>query len=90
MKRFVKAFLKTLGLLLLINVVLDFVFTQSLNKSRCNLYNEWNHIIHDTIESDLVIIGSSRAWAQYDPRIIDSILLAFELYSGSSSRSIES
>ena len=74
MKRFVKAILKTLGLLLLINVVLDFVFTQSLNKSRCNLYNEWNHIIHDTIESDLVIIGSSRAWAQYDTRIIDSIL----------------
>lgn len=75
MKRLFKITLLVLSILFLLNVALDYGFTRILNQSRGELYNEWNNIIHDKIEADLVVIGSSRAWAQYDPRIMDSLLL---------------
>ncbi len=34
----------------------------------------WNEITQGGIESELVILGSSRAWVQYSPMILDSIL----------------
>jgi hypothetical protein len=34
----------------------------------------WNDIYSGKLHADAVIIGSSRAWAQYDPQILDSIL----------------
>ena len=75
MKRLFKITLLVLSILFLLNVALDYGFTRILNQSRGELYNEWNNIIHDKIEADLVVIGSSRAWVQYDPRIMDSLLL---------------
>ena len=62
-------------MLFVLNVVLDYCITVFLNQSQSKLYKEWNRIIHGTIDADLVVIGSSRAWAQYDPYIMDSILL---------------
>lgn len=76
MKRFIKLVTLTIGMLFVLNVVLDYCFTVFLNQSQSELYKEWNRIIHGTIDADLVVIGSSRAWAQYDPHIMDSILLA--------------
>jgi hypothetical protein len=58
----------------MLNVVLDFGFTHFLNHSRGSIYREWNIIIHDTIDADLLVMGSSRAWVQYDPHIMDSLL----------------
>jgi hypothetical protein len=38
------------------------------------MYAAWNHVYNDTTDYDLVINGSSRAWVQYDPMILDSML----------------
>ena len=37
-------------------------------------YTEWNEIYDGTLNSKLLILGSSRAWHQIDPQIIDSVL----------------
>ena len=58
----------------MLNVVLDIGFTYFLSHSRGKIYKDWNNIIHDTIDADLLVMGSSRAKRQYDPRIMDSIL----------------
>ena len=38
------------------------------------MYAAWNQMYNDSTCYDLVINGSSRAWTQYDPLILDSIL----------------
>ena len=58
----------------MLNVVLDIGFTYFLSHSRGKIYKDWNNIIHDTIDADLLVMGSSRAKRQYDPRIMDSLL----------------
>ena len=74
MKRFLKTILLLLSILFLLNVVLDIGFTHFLNRSQTSLYKGWNSIIHDSIDADLLVIGSSRAHVQYDPHIMDSLL----------------
>ena len=74
MKRFLKTILLLFCILLLLNVALDILFTKALNRSQGIVYREWNNIIHDTIDADLLVVGSSRAWVQYDPCIMDSVL----------------
>lgn len=74
MKRFFKSLLLLLGILSVVNVVLDFGFSRYLNHYPKLMYNAWNNIIHDSIDADLLVMGSSRAWVQYDPHIMDSLL----------------
>lgn len=74
MKRFLKTILLLLGILFVLNAVLDVGFTHSFRHSRSMMYNAWNRIIYDTIDADVLVMGSSRAWVQYDPRIMDSLL----------------
>ena len=74
MKKFVRILLSLAGVLFLLNVVLDYSFTSLLNHSHNHPYREWNRITHDSIDADLVVIGSSRAWVQYSPRVMDSLL----------------
>jgi hypothetical protein len=35
-------------------------------------YVEWNDIFNGSINADVLVQGSSRAWVQFDPRLIDS------------------
>lgn len=74
MKKFLKTILLILSVLLIINCVLDYVFSRHLCHSKSELYKEWNSIMQDSIDADLLIMGSSRACGQYDPHILDSIL----------------
>ncbi len=59
-------------LLYLLAYLLDFLISTNLKKS--NLYQGeieiWNDIYQSKINSDLLILGSSRAWVQVDPKII--------------------
>lgn len=75
MKKFIKLLILVICILFMLNIILDYSFTRFLYKSKSELYGEWNKIIHDTINADLVVIGSSRAWAQYNPYIMDSLLI---------------
>jgi hypothetical protein len=74
MKKFIKTILLILSILLIVNAVLDCVFTRILRRTQTYPYKEWNCIIQDSINANLLIMGSSRAVVQYDPRIIDSFL----------------
>lgn len=76
MKRFLKTIVVVLGILFVLNVVLDIGFSKSLGRSQNLKYKSWHAIIHDTIDADLLVMGSSRAWVQYDPHIMDSMLRA--------------
>ena len=53
---------------------LDTVISTRLRQNQNRIFANWNQIYNDTTDYDLVINGSSRAWVQYNPLIIDSIL----------------
>ena len=74
MKRFLKTIVVLSGILFVLNVVLDIGFSKSLGRSQNVIYLSWHAIIHDTIDADLLVMGSSRAWVQYNPHIMDSML----------------
>ena len=52
----------------------DTIISSRLRQNQNRIFANWNQIYNDTTNYDLVINGSSRAWVQYDPFIIDSIL----------------
>lgn len=55
-------------------IVADIYISDNLRQSKERKYAAWNGIYNDTTCYDMVINGSSRAWVQYDPHILDSIL----------------
>lgn len=74
MKRFLQTILIVLVLLLAISVPFDYVFSNYLTHSKARKYVVWNDIIYDSVNADLLVLGNSRAWTQYDTYIMDSIL----------------
>lgn len=74
MKRFCYTSLAFGVLLFFIMIGLDATISRQLHKNKDRLYDSWDYIFHDTISNDLVINGSSRAWVQYNPQILDSLL----------------
>ena len=60
--------------MLVMAMVADFFIPVNLRKSTAQKLIGWNEIYSGNLQSDLVIMGGSRAWVQYSPRILDSIL----------------
>ena len=54
--------------------VLDVVLTKSLKRSRRSDYAVWNDLFNSKINSDIVIYGGSRAFAHFNPKIIEDSL----------------
>jgi hypothetical protein len=52
---------------------LDYIISQGLRTANLRKYQAWNDIFSSNIKGNLLIMGSSRAWAQYNPKILDSI-----------------
>ena len=52
----------------------DYVITKRLQKSTTRMLVGWNDIFSGNMHSDVLIMGNSRAWVQYSPLILDSIL----------------
>lgn len=52
----------------------DRCITNNLHKSKARLFASWNDIFYGNMQCDAVIMGSSRAWVQYSPVILDSVL----------------
>ena len=76
MKRFLnKVFLYCL-LLFIILAFFDLSLSRFIQASRQREYASWNDIIHGNANADIIVMGSSRAWAQYSPQILDTILNA--------------
>lgn len=73
----VSKFIYKLGFFLLIGYGLffsvQFLIDMSLKKSKAEPFAQWNSIINDSINADIVINGSSKAWTQFSPEIIQNI-----------------
>jgi len=54
--------------------VCDYVVSRGLRETRHLEFAEWNDIFDGAIHADVVVSGSSRAYVQVDPRILDSQL----------------
>lgn len=50
-----------------------FVIDSGLRKSGFASYGEWNDLFHGRASSNILIQGSSRAWVQVDPAILEKV-----------------
>jgi len=74
MKKFIKLLIVFFSILLGLAYLMDYIITTGLKKTDLRLFQSWNDIYSSNIRSDAIIVGSSRAWCQYSPRILDSVL----------------
>lgn len=74
MKKFLIHSVVFAAILWVFAIIADIYVSNNLRHSKEHKYAAWNGIYNDTTYYDLVINGSSRAWVQYDPHILDSIL----------------
>ncbi len=74
MKKFLLRSLSFVFVGLLLALFLDYVITKGLRRKQDGHYGVWTEIVSGELNSDLLIMGSSRAWTGYSPKILDSIL----------------
>ncbi len=74
MKRFVYKLLLFCIVPMALLLPLAYVTDAGLHKSRHFFFAEWNDLFDGKINADMLINGSSRAWVQFSPYIIDSSL----------------
>lgn len=74
MKQFVYKVLITFVVIVLLATGLDALITYRLHRSDARLFKSWNDLYFGNLKCDAVIMGSSRAWVQFSPVIIDSVL----------------
>lgn len=58
----------------LIALGLDHLVTTGLRNTQEFFYVEWNDILKGRITADVAVLGSSRAWQQISPKIMDDVL----------------
>lgn len=71
MKKFVTHTILFIIVFLTISLIIDIVLTNRIKRTH---ERPWSHLLSGKMNNDIIILGSSRAWVQYSPRIIDSIL----------------
>lgn len=74
MRRFIINVLLFLAGLWLIAFILDIIISHRFARTEAWDNKVWNEMLHSEMNNDFLILGSSRAFLQYDPRIIDSVL----------------
>lgn len=74
MKRFIKVILFFILGLWLIASLLDVIISYRFANTEAWDNKVWAQMIRSEMDNDLLILGSSRAYVQYDTRILDSIL----------------
>lgn len=73
MKRFIFIVFSVLGFLISFNLCIDLFLSHRLQQCQERKFVGWSDITQKQLNADLLIMGNSRAWAQYDPAIIDSV-----------------
>ena len=71
-----KFIIKSLGFCLLIlsfAIALDYMISMGLRRTDCYRYQVFNDIFKGNLEYDVLIMGNSRGFSHFNPRIIDSI-----------------
>ncbi len=75
MRNFVLRIILPIVIIITIAYIADVCVSKQLQKNTTDLrFTTWNEILYTDISANLVIMGSSRAYVQYDPHILDSIL----------------
>lgn len=74
MKRFFTQIAIYAGILLVLAIVFDWMVSTGLKKTERGDFYTMNVLMHDSINADIIMLGSSRVEHGYDPYIIDSIL----------------
>lgn len=74
MKKFIIEIITLCLASLLIWGILDIIVTNGLRKSRMIIFENLTKLVHGEINADLIINGSSKAYVQISPMIIDSCL----------------
>ena len=74
MSKFLYKIVLFVALIFLCAIGLDTFLSWRLRTNENRMYASWNQVYNSDIDYDLVINGSSRAWVQYNPMILDSIL----------------
>jgi hypothetical protein len=73
-----KSFISKIGIYLLATYVilfaLQFIVDNGLKKANDNDFGDWNRILKGEINSDIIILGNSRAFVQYNPVILEKQL----------------
>jgi hypothetical protein len=75
MKKFLLKTLLYLSLIFSLFAIIVFITNSGLRKSDFGNLKEWREVLAGEVNADVLINGSSRAWVQYNPMIIDSLLL---------------
>ncbi|MBQ4356069.1 MAG: hypothetical protein II757_05345 [Bacteroidales bacterium] len=75
MKKFLQKLLLFSGILYLLALGVDMAMTYKIQHLETAPYANWNDIYcSDNLQHDMLIMGSSRAFVQFNPKILDSIL----------------
>jgi hypothetical protein len=74
MKKFILTLLYFVVPLVIAPIILDKAITSTLKKSRNGDFAVWNDLFDGKINSDIIIYGSSRAWININPKIIEENL----------------
>lgn len=75
MKKFLSNISIYIIFVLFMSLVIDYTLSKYLQNTHWRKYDTWTNIINSKFqENDLLIFGSSRAWVQISPAILDSVL----------------
>ena len=67
----------------------DFLITRSFQRLQSSPFANWNDLYRHELGSDVLIMGSSRAYVQFNPRILDSLLNVNSYNLGCDGRAVD-
>ena len=71
MTKFIKNIILYFTLLWFAAWGLQTMINNGLKKQQNNLYKDWNLLFSGKLNQDIIVLGSSRAWTHYNPKIIE-------------------
>ena len=89
MRRFLVKTGITIVVLLLASFIIDISVSRSLRHSSAQLFSPWNDLYADTLNYDMVFLGSSRTYMHYNPEIFDSVLGTHSFNCGLAARGLD-
>ncbi len=90
MKKFLRQIILFLLGLLLMAVVFDIVLTRRAMRMTIPPYATWNEIYRRNIDADILFMGSSRSYVQFNPAVFDTILQVNSYNLGMDGRAADS
>lgn len=90
MKQFLRKILIFTLILFILATAFDILLTSKAFRKRSSPLATWNDIFQKNIDADLLIMGSSRAYVQFNPAVFDTILHTNSYNLGMNGRAADS